>query len=118
MFWGYVQTFLLCIIFLAGMGGGLFVLLSRNKVAGLLTMVGFLLFGIELLVNPLIYQFAVRIIPMADFRIIQTVYLCISVPAVLLGTCALVAGVIVASSPKKTEPQAGQSSNSDNQIAS
>ena len=89
-----IRDMVLGLTFLIGMGAGAFVIIRKQKVAGLLTLAGFGLFSIDPIAEVVIF----RIFgsgPGDDnyFITLNWAYACISTPAIFLGVVALLAAL-------------------------
>ena len=94
VFWN-IRDAVICVGFLVGIGAGIFLVVRKQKISGILAMLGFCLFGLEPIADFIVY----RVLYKQDYGVetYQTfdyVYLCISAPAFFLGSIALVIAFI------------------------
>lgn len=87
---------LLCLGFLGGMGGAVFLFARNQRTAGALTLAAFALFGIDPLIELILYRIMMSLFPTDNYDAFNWVYFCISTPAILLGVAAIVAALVVA----------------------
>ncbi len=86
-----------CILFLIGVGAGIFAILRKNRLGGILTAVGFALLGFNLVQNVVFY---VVLIPRmsqggSDIAGYMSASTCFGGALYALGLLALIAGFIV-----------------------
>ncbi len=85
---------LMCLGFLIGVGGGVFLIIRKQAAAGGLAIAGFILFGIDPILEVVIWRI---IAPNAtNIDVLNWTYVCISAPATFLGTAALIAALVMA----------------------
>jgi hypothetical protein len=99
-----IRTALLCLGFLVGVGGGIFIITRKRALPGWLMLAGFGLFGLDRIFN-LVYT-RVLIQRFDNFVILSWVFNCISGPLILLGILALVAATITAIQPNEPKEPA------------
>ncbi len=85
-----------CILFLGGIGVGIFAIVRKNKLGGILTAIGFALFGFNLVQNVIIYMIVIprNVVSSSDYATFSTASSCIGGGAFILGMLALLAGII------------------------
>jgi hypothetical protein len=92
---------LTCLLFLLGVGAGVYALVRKNKTLGILSIVGFILLGVYTLTNIVIYRI---IYPtLTNYQSLLTynwIDLCLGSTVFLLGIIAIVVGIFL-SSPNK-----------------
>lgn len=101
---GTIRTVLLCLGFLVGVGGGIFVITRKRALPGWLMLAGFGLFGLDRIFNLVYTRWIIR--SLDNFVIMNWVFNCISGPLILLGILALVAAIITAIQPNKPKEPA------------
>ena len=84
---------LMCLGFLIGIGGGVFLLVRKQMLPGGLAIAGFVLLGIEPIAEVVIWRL------LSDGtrnNALSWAYACIGAPATFLGAIALIAALIIA----------------------
>ena len=91
----------LCLIMLGGIGAGYFLITRKQKIPGILGLVGFFLLGISALIKVLVYDIFIRQLAMTkNFAVIQMTANCVQGLSMFLGVGAIIAAfVIIARSP-------------------
>jgi hypothetical protein len=103
----YIRNAILCIGFLAGMGCGVFLITRRHTLAGILAIVGFILFSLEPLADIVIYRVLYSYELSEDvYTALDWGYACISTIAFLIGSIALVIALLDIARSKRQVPQA------------
>jgi hypothetical protein len=91
----------LCLGSLIGIGAGIFLMVRKRKIAGLFTIIGFLLFSIDPIMSVLIYVIFPNLL---TNRGIYGSYPCISGISFILGCIALIIALIQGIRPVKNSP--------------
>ena len=97
-----LRTSLLCLGFLVGLGGGIFLITRKRALPGWLTLAGFVLFGLSKVVEYIYTRFNPADLNTAT--IARWVFSCVSGFVILLGILALVAALVTAIRPQTKEP--------------
>jgi len=84
---------LLCISFLVGAGFGIYAITRQQQTTGWLTLIGFLLLGIDPVAEVLIFRVFMRFYTGENFDIFNGAYVCISAPAYLIGVGCIIAAL-------------------------
>ncbi len=97
----YLRNSILCVGFLVGMGLGVFLIIRRHTLVGILTLIGFALFALEPLADFVIF----RVLYAMEFQeetyiALDWSYVCLSTIAILLGSIALVIALFKATREK------------------
>lgn len=101
---GNIRTALLCLGFLVGVGGGIFIITRKRALPGWLMLAGFGLFGLDRIFNLAYTRWMIR--SFDNPEIMNWVFNCISGPLILLGILALVAATITAIQPNQPKEPA------------
>jgi hypothetical protein len=94
---------ILCLTFLAGAAAGVLAITRQYKTTGILTLVGFLLLGIDPILEVLIFRVFMNNYMGENYGMFNWAYVCLSTPANLIGVGCLIAAVFVAIRPKPSE---------------
>jgi hypothetical protein len=89
----YVSDGLTCLTFLVGVGAGVFLITRQQKVTGSLAVAGFLLLGLNVLVNLIIWRVLVGVAN--DFTVSSWTSFCSGIVFTVLGGGSLAAAIIV-----------------------
>jgi hypothetical protein len=68
-----VRDALLCLVFLVGIGAGVFAIIRKRQMAGLLTVAGFLLFSVDPIAEMVIFRVIMSGYTGDNFDVLQTV---------------------------------------------
>ncbi len=98
-----IRDALLCLVFLVGIGAGVFAIIRKRQMAGLLTVAGFLLFSVDPIAEMVIFRVITSGYTGDNFDVLNWSYVCISTPAMLLGVVALIAALFIAARPQTSE---------------
>lgn len=101
----YLRDLVMFIVFLAGAGMGVFLLARKQRTPGILTIAAFLLFSLEPLLDVIVF----RVLYQQELseQAIQTldyIYPCITAPAFLLGSLALIVALYGLVKPEQKLP--------------
>jgi hypothetical protein len=96
-----IQNAIVCLGALIGIGMGVFLIVRKRKMAGILALVGFILFSVE----PLTSFMLLNVLSRIDIggEAFNYIYPCVTTPALLLGCIALAAGFFLMLKPE-TKP--------------
>ena len=97
-----LRTSLLCLGFLVGMGGGIFLITRKRALPGWLALVGFGLFGFSKVLEYAYTQF--RSGDASAYSFVRWAFNCVSGFIVLLGILAIVAALVTAIRPQTKGP--------------
>jgi hypothetical protein len=114
----YLRDILLCVGFLVGMIVGIFLIVRKHVLAGILAILGFALIGLEPIIDYLIFRVLyAQELSDAAYTTLEYAYPCISAPAIFIGTILLVVALILAvrnhKPPASTQPPAPPSPEGD-----
>jgi len=104
MSWVYnLQNVIQCLGALLGMGMGVFLLIRKRTMAGILALVGFILFSLEPITRLLLLNVLINL----DIggEAFNYIYPCVTTPAFLLGCIALAAGFFLMLKPDTKPPE-------------
>jgi len=94
---------LLCLTFLAGAVAGVLAITRQHRTTGILMLVGFLLLGIDPILEVLIFRVFMNNYTGDSYELFNWAYVCLSTPADLIGVGCLIAAVFIAIRPKPSE---------------
>ena len=96
-----IQNAIVCLGALIGIGMGVFLIIRKRMVAGILALVGFILFSVE----PVTSFLLLNVLSKIDIggEAFNYIYPCVTTPALLLGCIALAAGFFLMLKPE-TKP--------------
>jgi hypothetical protein len=94
---------LLCLVFLAGIGAGIFLIVRKQAKAGGLALAGFVLFSIDPIAEVILFRILLNF-NSDNYNFLNWTYACISGLSVFLGSAALIAALIMAAWPQVAEP--------------
>ncbi len=98
----YLRDILLCVGFLAGMIVGVFLIVRKHILAGILAILGFALIGLEPVIDFIIFRLLYSMdLPEEAFTTLDYAYPCISAPTIFIGTLLLVVALILAARNRK-----------------
>jgi hypothetical protein len=91
-----VRNAILCLGFLLGIGGGIFLIIRKRKLAGILAIVGFLFLSLEPISDFVIFRILYRELDYSEelFNKLDLAYPIISAPAIFLGSIALIIALV------------------------
>lgn len=89
----YIVDALLCVTYLAGIAAGIIALARKKMLAGILAIVAFLFFGLEVVARIVIWSILVPVVE--NYSTLNWASFCISTPLLLFGAIALVVMVFV-----------------------
>jgi hypothetical protein len=98
----YIVDALLCITYLIGMVAGVIALTRKKTVPGILALVAFLFFGLELLTRLLIWNVLYNVV--YDYAALNWASFCISTPLLLLGGVAMAVAIFMLAGKKNVLP--------------
>ena len=98
----YTLQSLLCLAEIAGIIAGILAISRKKTLPGVLSVAGFLLLGMSLLVNVLLEQF--RLFAARNFITTLWVDPCLIAPAAFLGVVCLVIAIFSTTPSRKTKP--------------
>ncbi len=98
----YIVDALQCITYLVGMVAGIIALTRKKTVPGILAIVAFLFFGIELLARLIIWNVLYNVV--YDYAALNWASFCISTPLLLLGGIAMAVVVFLLAGKKAVLP--------------
>ena len=99
----YTLQSLLCLAEIVGIIAGILAISRKKTLPGVLSIAGFLLLGLSLLVNVLLEQF--RLFAARNFITTLWVDPCLVAPAAFLGVVCLVIALFSATTSKKTKSE-------------
>jgi hypothetical protein len=98
----YIADALLCIAYLVGIVAGVIALARKKILPGVLAIVAFLFFGLQIVLNILIWGILVNRVP--NYGVLNWASFCIGTPLGLFGGIALVVLVFLNIGKKETLP--------------
>lgn len=98
----YIVDALLCVTYLIGIVAGIIALTRKKTVPGILAVVAFLFFGLELIIRLLIWNVLYNVVN--DYAALNWASFCISTPLLLLGGIAMAVVVFMLAGKKNVLP--------------
>jgi membrane-bound ClpP family serine protease len=91
-----IRDALVCVGFLIGIGAGVFLITKKHTTAGILGVIGFLLFSLEPITDFVLFRVIYNSVDYDEslFNTLDLIYPCISAPAIFLGSISLVVALI------------------------
>ena len=83
-----------CLGFLVGIGAGIFLIVRKRTLAGILFIAGFVLFSLEPLADIMVFRILFnQDLSESTYQVLDYIYPCISAPAFFLGSIAVIIAV-------------------------
>jgi len=102
----YLRNAVLCLVFLVGIGAGVFLIIRKRTLAGILAMVAFVLFSIEPITDIVIFRILYKQdFSEAIFNFLDFIYPIISALAIFLGSILIIVALLSATRPKLEEKE-------------
>ena len=99
-----ITDILSCLLFLLGLIAGIFALMRKNKMMGILSIVGFALLGFDVALRILIWRILVPNLDLENYSAFDWTYACAGNATFVLGIIALVVGIFLLGRRKVETP--------------
>jgi hypothetical protein len=99
----YARDAVACLGVLVGLGGTIFLFTRKKTLPGILALIGFIFLGIEPLLDVVLWQILAKS-DTANYDTLNTVYACVTGPALFLGILLIVLALVLGLREPKLPP--------------